>query len=65
MDEGFRDRRTRRARRARGFAGPIISHAMHDDHQVLLHQAGADCAYLTMTQAGLGLADHTIEALGA
>ena len=51
--------------RARGFAGPIISHAMHDDHQVLLHQAGADCAYLTMTQAGLGLADHTIEALGA
>lgn len=54
-----------RSLRARGFTGPIVSHALYDDHQDLLRQAGADCAYLTMTQAGLGLADHAVEALGA
>ncbi|MEZ5752528.1 MAG: cation:proton antiporter [Paracoccaceae bacterium] len=46
-----------RSLRARGFTGPIVTHALHHDHQAQLQQAGADCVYLTMTQAGISLAD--------
>ncbi len=38
--------------RSAGFSGPIVSHALHEDHQALLVEAGADTTYLTMTQAG-------------
>jgi predicted Kef-type K+ transport protein len=52
----------RNLRRA-GFAGPIVSHALHEDHQALLIEAGADTTYLTMTQAGIGLAQEAADAL--
>jgi len=50
--------------RARGFAGPIISHALHEDHVELITQAGADETYMTMHEAGVGLAEHVWDALG-
>lgn len=49
--------------RARGFRGPVISHALHPDHVDLIRHAGADDTYLTMHEAGVGLAEHVIEAL--
>ena len=49
--------------RARGLSGPIVAHALHHDQQALLTEAGADCVYLTMTQAGIGLADRMQQAL--
>ena len=49
--------------RARGLTGPIVAHALHHDQQALLTEAGADCVYLTMTQAGIGLADRMQQAL--
>jgi predicted Kef-type K+ transport protein len=50
--------------RAKGFPGPIVSHALHEDHVALIRQAGADQTYLTMHEAGVGLAEHVCEALG-
>ncbi|MGF1597062.1 MAG: cation:proton antiporter [Acidimicrobiales bacterium] len=49
--------------RRRGFTGPIVSHALHADHQTRIQEAGADYTYLTMTQAGIGLADQLVTAL--
>lgn len=46
-----------------GFAGPIISHALYDDHVDQIIAAGADRTYLTMYEAGVGLAEHTWESL--
>lgn len=53
-----------RALRQRGFAGPIISQALYEDHLPRLRAAGATHTYLTMTQAGIGLADQTALAIG-
>ena len=52
-----------RALRAKGFAGPIIGHALFQDELPRLREAGATHTHLTMTQAGLALADQTTRAL--
>lgn len=52
----------RMLRRA-GFTGPVVSHALHEDHQARIREAGADHTYLTMSQAGIGLAERTLSAL--
>jgi hypothetical protein len=49
--------------RERGFTGPIVAHALHESHQALISGAGADRTYLTMAQAGVGLAEFAVEAL--
>jgi predicted Kef-type K+ transport protein len=54
-----------RSLRARGFVGPIIAHVMHEETRDQLREAGADYTYLTMTQAGVNLADRTISVLSA
>lgn len=52
-----------RSLRAKGFTGPIISHALHEDHVARITEAGAAHTYLTMYQAGMGLADRALSAL--
>ena len=52
-----------RALRAKGFRGPIIAHALYEDHVLRLKTAGADHIYQTMNQAGIGLADQTARAI--
>ena len=52
-----------RSLRQRGFTGPIVSHALHESHQDQIREAGADYTYLTMNQAGVSLAEQTVEAL--
>lgn len=54
-----------RALRRKGFAGPIVSHALYEDHIPRLRAAGATQTYLTMNQAGVGLADHALSAIKA
>jgi voltage-gated potassium channel Kch len=54
-----------RSLRQRGLAGPIVAHALHDSHQAQIREAGADYTYLTMTQAGVSLAQQTETALKA
>ena len=54
-----------RSLRQRGFAGPIVAHALHESHQQRIREAGADYTYLTMSQAGISLAEQTEEALKA
>jgi hypothetical protein len=54
-----------RSLRRRGFSGPIISHALHEDHRARLIDAGATHTYLTMSQAGVGLAEQAMRALPA
>lgn len=49
--------------RARGFQGLIISHAMYEDIAKRILQAGADEAYLTMSEAGNGLAEQVNRAI--
>ncbi|PKP85188.1 MAG: sodium:proton exchanger [Alphaproteobacteria bacterium HGW-Alphaproteobacteria-2] len=49
--------------RRRGFRGPIVAHALHEDHRESIAEAGATHTYLTMQQAGMGLADCTLSAL--
>lgn len=44
--------------RASGFTGLIVSHSMHGDEAIAINQAGADHTYLTMSEAGLGLAER-------
>lgn len=51
------------ALRHRGFGGAIIAHALFDDEIAQLTDAGATHTYLTMTQAGVGLADHAAAAI--
>ncbi|WP_337880385.1 cation:proton antiporter family protein [Rheinheimera sp.] len=48
---------TRKLRQA-GFAGLIVSHSMHKDEAQQIMAAGADHTYLTMSEAGLGLAER-------
>ncbi len=50
-----------RALRGRGFAGPIISHALYEDHIARLTAAGATKIYFTMNEAGAGLANHALQ----
>lgn len=52
-----------RALRAKGFRGPIIAHALYEDHVLRLKTAGADHIYQTMNQAGIGLADQASRAI--
>ena len=51
------------ALRNRGFSGPIIAHALYEDHIQRLKAAGATQIYQTMSQAGIGLADQTARAI--
>ncbi|WP_244151291.1 cation:proton antiporter family protein [Rheinheimera sp. F8] len=44
--------------RAAGFAGLIVSHSMQQDEARKIMAAGADHTYLTMSEAGLGLAER-------
>jgi len=44
--------------RKSGFTGMIVSHSMHQDEAREILAAGADQAYLTMSEAGVGLAEH-------
>ncbi|WP_420409676.1 cation:proton antiporter [Hoeflea sp.] len=53
-----------RSLRQRGFAGPIVSHALHESHQDRIREAGADYTHLTMNQAGITLAERAAEAMG-
>lgn len=52
-----------RALRGNRFAGPIVSHALFEEHIERLKAAGATHTYLTMNQAGMGLADHAARAI--
>lgn len=53
-----------RALRRKGFPGPIVSHALYESHLDRLKRAGATDTYLTMNQAGMGLADQAARAMG-
>ena len=52
-----------RTLRAKGFAGPIVSHALYEEHVSMISEAGADQTYLTMQQAGRSLAAHALDEL--
>ncbi|MEX6502669.1 cation:proton antiporter domain-containing protein [Pseudomonas zhanjiangensis] len=49
--------------RERGFTGLIVSHAMYEDIAQRIQAAGADRTYLTMSEAGTGLAEHVARGL--
>lgn len=51
------------ALRAKGFSGPIIAHALYEEHVLRLKTAGADHIYQTMNQAGIGLAEQAVRAI--
>ena len=53
---------TQKLRKA-GFMGLIISHSMHEDEAEQIIAAGADQTYLTMSEAGVGLAEHVKQRL--
>ena len=52
-----------RTLRAKGFSGPIVSHALYEEHAEQIKQAGADQTHLTMQEAGRSLANHTIDSI--
>ena len=56
---------TARTLRAKGFAGPIVSNALYEDHVTRIAEAGADQTYLSMHEAGRSLANHAIAEIGA
>jgi hypothetical protein len=47
--------------RASGFDGLIVSHSMHQDEADQIMAVGADQTYLTMSEAGVGLAEHVLQ----
>lgn len=49
--------------RERGFEGLIVAHAMYEDMAQRIQEAGADRTYLTMSEAGTGLAEHVARSL--
>ena len=49
--------------RERGFKGLIVSHALYEDLAQRIQAAGADRTYLTMSEAGTGLAEHVARGL--
>jgi hypothetical protein len=51
-----------RTLRSKGFTGPIVSHAMHQEHLDIIREAGANITYLTMQEAGRSLANSAIDA---
>lgn len=53
---------TRKLRSA-GFTGQIVSHSMHHDEADKIIRAGANQTYLTMSEAGAGLAEHVYQSL--
>jgi predicted Kef-type K+ transport protein len=48
--------------RRRGFKGLVLSHSVYPDDAEKINAAGADKTYQTMSQAGVGLAEHLLEA---
>jgi len=52
-----------RALRRKGFQGPIVSHALYEEHLERLKDAGATQTYLTMRQAGMGLAQQAARSI--
>ncbi|MEM1377177.1 MAG: cation:proton antiporter family protein [Pseudomonadota bacterium] len=54
-----------RTLRSKGFSGPIVSHALYEEHVTMITQAGADQTYLTMREAGRSLASHALEEIAA
>ena len=55
---------TRKLRES-GFGGLIVSHAMYEDIAQRIQEAGADRTYLTMSEAGAGLAENVSRELQA
>ncbi len=51
--------------RGKGFEGLIVSHAMYEDIAQQIEEAGADRTYLTMSEAGAGLAENVSRELQA
>ena len=49
--------------RSIGFKGLIVSHALYEDIAERIQAAGADHTYLTMTEAGTGLAENVAREL--
>lgn len=49
--------------RQRGYEGFIASHTLYPDEADKINTAGADETYLTMSEAGVGLAEHVQEQL--
>tara|TARA_R100001369_G_scaffold70361_1_gene98114 strand:- start:241 stop:1104 length:864 start_codon:yes stop_codon:yes gene_type:complete len=49
--------------RGKGFDGLIVSHAMYEDIAQQIEEAGADRTYLTMSEAGAGLAENVAREL--
>lgn len=49
--------------RSIGFKGLIVSHALYEDIAQRIQAAGADHTYLTMTEAGTGLAENVAQEL--
>ncbi|WP_028672724.1 cation:proton antiporter family protein [Saccharospirillum impatiens] len=41
------------------FTGPVVTHALYEDAAALMQAAGADETFLTMSSAGMGLAERT------
>ncbi|WP_417513673.1 cation:proton antiporter [Minwuia sp.] len=52
-----------RTLRAKGFEGPIVSHALYADHVERITEAGGDETYLTMHQAGRSMARRAMKTL--
>ena len=50
-----------RTLRAKGFKGPVVSHALFEEHVGMISEAGANQTYLTMQEAGRSLAIHAVE----
>lgn len=51
--------------RERGFHGLVVSHALYEDIARRIQEAGVDHTYLTMSEAGAGLAEHVCRDLQA
>ncbi|GAB2795580.1 cation:proton antiporter [Halomonas shantousis] len=49
--------------RAHGFTGTIVAHSLYEDEAQAIREAGANQTYLTMHEAGLGLAEHVRQGL--
>jgi Trk K+ transport system NAD-binding subunit len=47
--------------RRMGFTGYIVAHTMHQDEAHQIREAGANNAYLTMSETGVALASHIME----
>ena len=44
--------------RRKGFTGYIVAHTLYADEAKKIREAGADEAYLTMSETGVALASH-------